>query len=155
MGVISINGRNPQAFLKEHFYLDYKERRFNETWRDWCKNKKKRTAPTTLPIQLLFFALYIHYLRIFAWSHECFAKVKSSSSTNLCLIPSKALTVLEALSDASIKIMFFSPFSVCYRQNFWHQLGETVNATCKWPKYCELNMTRNMQWSMLSYAAIL
>lgn len=34
----------------------------------------------------------VHYLRIFAWSHECFTEVKSSSSTNLCLIPHKALS---------------------------------------------------------------
>lgn len=61
------------------------------------------------------FVLYIRYLPIFAWSHECLAEVKSSSYTNLCIIPHKELRQSsEALSDASIKIIFLS--LLCYRQ---------------------------------------
>lgn len=45
--------------------------------------------------QYNFWFLYCTYtkLKFFAWAHECFTEVKSSSSTNLCIIPHKALTV--------------------------------------------------------------
>lgn len=48
----------------------------------------------------------------FAWSHKCLAEVRSTSYTNLCLIPHRELRQsFGAFRDASIKTIF-SPSTI-------------------------------------------
>lgn len=51
--------------------------------------------------------MFIQYLTTFAWSHKCLAEERSTSYTNLCIIPHRELRQSSgALSDASIKTIF-------------------------------------------------
>lgn len=100
-GVISINGRTLSLF--QYTFLS----EYNEIKLDNTNTKSKKSTEFC---QYHYYTVHtVYYFTIFALSHECLADVKSSSYTNLCIIPHKELRQSsEALSDASIKTILFS-----------------------------------------------